>query len=138
MMGRAGSQGPYISFLYFCSPISHQLQMPIARKVTMLPSMVPAIQAPRPPPVSVATTAPPAVVTNATVRMMLPFRDLARSCRRNKGKRPNTSIENNVSEKTCVVDGSREASTVEAISAELVEIEAGRLPIIRLWPMINE
>jgi hypothetical protein len=131
MMGRAGSQGPYISFLYFCSPISHQLQMPIATKVIILPSMTPAIQALRPPPVNVANTAPPAVVTNATVKAMLPFRDFARSCRRNMGKRPNTSIENNVSEKTCVVDGNREASTVDAISAELVEMEAGKLPKIR-------
>jgi hypothetical protein len=43
------------------------------------------------------------------------------------GNRPNTSIENKVKEKTCVVDGSREASTADAIIAEFVEIEAGSL-----------
>lgn len=111
--------------------MSHQLQMPMQRKVMMLPSMTPAIQAPRPPPVRVANTAPPAVVTKATVRPMLPIRDLARSCRRKMGKRPNNSIENSVSEKTCVVDGKREASTVDAMSAELVEMEAGRLYVVR-------
>jgi len=44
------------------------------------------------------------------------------------GKRPNTSMEKREREKTCVVDGNREASTVDAMRAELVEIEAGRLP----------
>jgi hypothetical protein len=43
------------------------------------------------------------------------------------GKRPKTSIEKSDSEKTCVVEGSRDASTVEAMRAELVEMEAGRL-----------
>lgn len=43
------------------------------------------------------------------------------------GKRPKTSMEKRESEKTCVVDGNRDASTVEAMRAELVEMEAGRL-----------
>jgi hypothetical protein len=43
------------------------------------------------------------------------------------GKRPKTSMEKSVREKTWVVEGSREASTVDAMSAEFVEIEAGRL-----------
>jgi len=43
------------------------------------------------------------------------------------GNKPNTSMEKSVRENTWVVDGSRDASTVEAINAELVEIDAGRL-----------
>lgn len=130
MMGRAGSQGPYISFLYFCSPMSHQLQIPIARNVRMLPNIIPAIHAPWPLPVSVANTAPLAVVTNRTVKAIWPRRDLARSWRRKIGNKPNTSMENSVREKTCVVEGSLEARTVDAMSAELVEIDAGRLHAI--------
>lgn len=36
-------------------------------------------------------------------------------------------MENNVNEKTCVVEGSRDASTVDAISAAFVDREAGNL-----------
>lgn len=36
-------------------------------------------------------------------------------------------MENRERENTCVVEGSLDASTVEAMSAELVEMEAGRL-----------
>jgi 5S rRNA maturation endonuclease (ribonuclease M5) len=36
-------------------------------------------------------------------------------------------MENRVSEKTCVVEGRRDASTVEAMRAALVEREAGNL-----------
>ena len=36
-------------------------------------------------------------------------------------------MENNVNENTCVVDGRRDASTVDAISAAFVEREAGNL-----------
>lgn len=43
-----------------------------------------------------------------------------RKCLRNTGKRPNTCIENRVSENTAVVVKSRDASTVLAIRAALV------------------
>ena len=43
------------------------------------------------------------------------------------GKSPKTSIENNVNEKTWVVEGRREAKTVDAIKAALVDNEAGSL-----------
>jgi 5S rRNA maturation endonuclease (ribonuclease M5) len=36
-------------------------------------------------------------------------------------------MEKRVNEKTCVVEGRRDASTVEAMSAALVEREAGNL-----------
>ena len=38
-------------------------------------------------------------------------------------------MENNVREKTCVVEGSRDARTADAIIAELVEIDAGSLEV---------
>jgi hypothetical protein len=127
MIGLAGSQGPCISFLYFCNPMSHQLQIPMARNVRMPPSTTPAIHAPLPPPVKVTETLPQALMMRAIVRARWPRRDIDRRCRRKMGNRPNTSMENSVSEKTCVVDGSRDASTVEAIKAELVDIDAGSL-----------
>jgi hypothetical protein len=43
------------------------------------------------------------------------------------GNRPKISIENKVREKTCVVEGSREASTEDAIIAEFVDMEVGSL-----------
>ena len=104
--------------------------MPMARNVIAFPSIMPTIHATCPPPVSVANTAPLATVTNRTVKAMWPRRDLARSWRRKMGNKPNTSIENSVKEKACVVEGSREASTVDAMSAELVEMDAGRLHVI--------
>ena len=107
--------------------MSHQLQTPIARKVKMPPRTTPAIQAPRPPPVNVANTAPHALVTSAMVKVRWPGHEIDLSWRRKIGNKPKTSIENKVNENTCVVDGSRDASTVEAIIAELVEIDAGRL-----------
>jgi hypothetical protein len=127
MMGLAGSQGPWISFLYFCSPISHQLQIPIPKKVTIPPRITPAIQAPRPPPVNVIKTAPHEVMTSTKVKVKWPRHEIDRRCLLKIGNSPKTSMENKVSENTWVVDGSRDASTVEAISAELVEMDAGRL-----------
>jgi hypothetical protein len=107
--------------------MSHQLQTPMLRKVTMPPSTTPAIQAPRPPPVKVTKTAPPAFMTRTMVRITWPRDEVDRRCRRKIGKRPKTSMEKRVREKTWVVEGRREASTVDAISAELVEMEAGSL-----------
>lgn len=43
------------------------------------------------------------------------------------GKSPNTSIENSVKLKTSVVEARRDASTVEAMSAALVDNDAGNL-----------
>ena len=39
-------------------------------------------------------------------------------------------MEKRVREKTCAVDGSLEASTVEAMTAEFVEKDAGRLEVV--------
>lgn len=82
MIGRAGSHGPYISFLYFCNPISHQLHPPMATAEMMQPTTMPksplvqghgaASQAagvsqstaPR-----IMPTPPPAPSTSRTVRM---------------------------------------------------------------------
>jgi hypothetical protein len=127
MIGRAGSHGPWISFLYFCSPISHQLHIPMHTKVKKLPSIAPATNTPRPPPVNVTNTPPHAVTTSTSVSTAWPRHDRARSSRRNMGNSPKISMEKRVNEKTCVVDGSREASTADAIIAELVEMEAGSL-----------
>jgi hypothetical protein len=43
------------------------------------------------------------------------------------GNRPNISMEKSVRENTCVVDGSLEASTADAIIAEFVDIDVGSL-----------
>ena len=48
-----------------------------------------------------------------------------RRCLLNTGNRPKTSIEKRVSEKTWVGLGKRDANTVDAMSAALVESEAG-------------
>ena len=55
---------------------------------------------------------------------------MIRSCRRKMGNKPKTSIEKSVNEKTCVVDSRRDASTVDAINAEFVEMDTGRLYIL--------
>lgn len=47
--------------------------------------------------------------------------------RRKMGNKPKTSMEKSVREKTCVVDGSHEASTADAMTAVFVENDAGRL-----------
>src|ERR1700712_5784205 len=109
MMGRAGSQGPCISFLYFCKPISHQLQPPIASPVTKTPITVPITpfsqgnpKSPPPPPPypNIIPTPPPAPITRRVVRVTCPRHDRCRAYRRKTGKSPKTSIENRVSEKT--------------------------------------
>lgn len=127
MIGLAGSQGPWISFLYFCSPRSHQLQIPIARRIKILPATLPTIAAVHPPPLMVTPTPLPAPITRKTVVTTCARNDTCLRWRRKTGKRPNTSIENRVSEKTWVVDVRREARTVDAIKAALVEREAGNL-----------
>lgn len=48
-----------------------------------------------------------------------------RRCRRNTGKRPKTWMLNSVKLKTELVDGNRDASTVDAMSPALVEREEG-------------
>ena len=70
-------------------------------------------------------TPAPAEATNITVRTMCPDQEIWRRCRRKTGKRPNTSMEKRVRLKTWVVDGRRDASTVEAMRAAFVEREAG-------------
>lgn len=69
----------------------------------------------------------PAPTTNARVRSKWPRQEMWRRWRRKTGKRPKTSIEKRVREKTCVVEGRREARTVEAMRAALVDREAGNL-----------
>jgi hypothetical protein len=127
MTGLAGSHGPWISFLYFCNPINHQLQTPILSSVSMPPSIAPVKNAPRPFPVRVANKPPHAAVTSAMVRARWPSGDRTRSCRRKIGNKPYISMEKRVNEKTCVVEGNLEARTAEAIIAEFVDIEAGNL-----------
>lgn len=69
----------------------------------------------------------PAPATRARVRRRWPRHEMWRRWRRNTGKSPKTSMLKSVREKTCVVEGRREASTVEAMRAALVEREAGNL-----------
>jgi hypothetical protein len=107
--------------------MNHQLQIPIARKVRVPPRTTPETQAILPPPVKVTTTPPFALIISTMVRAKWPRQDTDRRRRRNIGNRPNTSMEKRVSENTWVVDSSRDASTVDAIKAEFVDIEAGRL-----------
>lgn len=127
--GLAGSQGPITTFLYFCNPINHQLQPPI-------PTPLPTPQAITPHTILfhlsslLERTIPmpaPAPTTRVRVRSKCPRHEIWRRCRRKTGKRPNTSMEKRVREKTCVVEGRREARTVEAMRAALVEREAGNL-----------
>lgn len=127
MIGLAGSHGPWISFLYFWSPISHQLQIPMHRTVKLHPRITPVKKATCPPPVRVTNTPPQATTVNKIVSSKLPGQECVRSSRRNIGKRPKTSMEKSVKEKTCVVVGSREASTADAIIAEFVDMDAGSL-----------
>lgn len=94
--------------------------------VRMLPRNDPTI-ADAQPPLRVIPTAPPAVITRANVSAACPVQDVCRNCRRKMGNRPKTSMENSIKLNTCVVDGRREASTVDAITAALVEREAGNL-----------
>lgn len=124
MIGRAGSHGPCISFLYLWSPINHQLHPPIARPAMRFPSVIPTTAAFHPPRVTTIPTPPPAPITRSAVRATCQRQDTWRKCLRKTGNSPKTSIEKSVREKTCWVDGSREASTVDAMRAAFVEREA--------------
>lgn len=125
--GRAGSQGPWISFLYFCSPMSHQLQIPMKRPVRKLPRIAPEMAALNPPPETAMLKLAPAPMTRKPARNRWPRHETCRKCRRKTGKSPNTSMEKSMNEKTSVVDSSRDARTVAAMIAALVDREAGNL-----------
>jgi hypothetical protein len=75
----------------------------------------------------VTPTPPPAPTTSEIVKKRWPPHDMRRRWRRNTGKRPKTSIEKSVSEKTWEVEGSLDARTVDAMRAAFVEREAGNL-----------
>ena len=126
-MGRAGSQGPWISFLYLCKPMSHQLVIPMARHVRTPPRTAPPTPAFQPPPVIVTQSPPPAPRTINAVNVKCPVQDACRTCRLKTGNNPNTSILKSVKLKTSFVYFSLEARTVEAIRAAFVEREAGNL-----------
>ena len=128
--GRAGSHGPITTFLYFCNPINHQLHPPIT-------PTLPTPHKPTPPTTAfhlaasrLASTMPmpvPAPTTSAKVRKRCPRQEIWRRWRRKTGKSPKTSMLKRVRLKTWVVLGRREARTVEAITAALVDREAGNL-----------
>jgi hypothetical protein len=107
--------------------MSHQLQIPMARTIIMLPRILPMMAAGHLPPLTVTPTPAPAVMTSRIVVATCACCETCLRCRRKTGKRPKTSMENSVREKTCVVDERRDASTVEAMSAAFVESEAGNL-----------
>lgn len=130
MIGLAGSHGPWISFLYLCSPMSHQLVRPMARLVSILPRTIPMTAAFQPPPEIVMPSPPLAPMTTKAVNVRWPRQETCRRCRRKTGKRPKTSMLNSVRLKTCVVDGSRDAKTVDAESAAFVDREAGNLKMV--------
>lgn len=128
--GRAGSHGPITTFLYFCRPINHQLHPPMPTAVPTPHNITPPTAALHPPcpfPANATPRPAPAPTTSASVSIRWPRQEICRRWRRKTGKRPNTSMLKRVRENTCVVEGSREASTVDAISAALVEREAGNL-----------
>lgn len=126
-MGRAGSQGPWISFLYLCKPMSHQLVIPIARHVRIPPRTAPPTPAFQPPPVMVTQSPPPAPRTINAVKAKCPVQDACRTCRLKTGNNPNTSILKSVKLKTSFVYLRRDARTVEAMRAAFVDREAGNL-----------
>jgi hypothetical protein len=101
--------------------------MPMHKNVKLHPSTTPARKATRPPPVRVTNKPPHAAMVSKTVRTRWLDREWISSCLRNMGKSPKISIEKRVSQKTCVVDGSLDASTADAIIAELVDMEVGNL-----------
>jgi hypothetical protein len=107
--------------------MSHQLQIPMHRMVKLHPSTTPVTKAVRPPPVKVTNTPPHAVMVSKTVSRRWLSQEWTSSCRRKMGKRPNISIEKRVREKTCVVDGSLEARTADAIIAEFVDMDVGSM-----------
>ena len=136
--GLAGSHGPITTFLYFCSPINHQLQPPMPTIVPSPHSTIPAIAAFHPPSRTNVTPMPaPATMTRESVRRRCPRQEICRRWRRKTGKSPKTSMLKRVREKTCVVLGRREARTVEAIRAALVEREAGKLLSFVQHPTAN-
>jgi len=81
----------------------------------------------QPPPLTIIPTPALAPNTNTTVRIRCARHDTWRRWRRNIGNSPKTSMEKRVKEKTCVVDVRRDASTVDAMSAALVDKDAGNL-----------
>lgn len=91
--------------------------------------------APVTPPRSVIPTPAPAARTKAKVRSRCPVHDTWRRCLRKTGNNPNTSIEKSVKLNTCVVDGKRDANTVEAITAAFVDREAGNFAAPALSPL---
>jgi hypothetical protein len=101
--------------------------MPMLRNVRLQPSITPVTNAIRPPPVRVTNTPPHAAIVRTMVRTRWLDQDRTSSSLRKMGNRPNISIEKSVREKTCVVDGSLEASTADAIIAEFVDIDVGSL-----------
>jgi hypothetical protein len=103
--------------------------MPIHRTVKLHPSTTPAKNTVRPPPVRVTNKPPHAAMVSNAVRTTWVNQECTSSCLRKIGKRPKISIEKRVKEKTCVVDGSLEASTAEAIIAEFVDMEVGSLQV---------
>lgn len=128
--GLAGSQGPITTFLYLCKPISHQLHPPIPTALPIHHITAPATTLFHPPShngflLSVVPKAAPAPMTSARVNKRCPRQLKCRRCRLKTGKRPNTSMLNNVKLNTCVVLGSLDANTVLAINAAFVLKEAG-------------
>ena len=138
--GLAGSHGPITTFLYFCNPINHQLHPPIPTIVPSPHSTTPTTAAFHPPSRTNVTPMPaPAPTTRESVSRRCPRQDMCRKWRRKTGKSPKTSMLKRVRLKTWVVLARREARTVEAIRAALVEREAGKLgKAVRTWSRHNE
>jgi hypothetical protein len=65
-------------------------------------------------------------ITRNMVSKIWPFQEFCRRCRRKTGKRPKTSIEKTVEEKTCVMLERGDANTVDAINAAFVERLEGK------------
>lgn len=65
------------------------------------------------------------MTTKPAVRSRCELKDLCLRCRRKTGKSPNTWIENNDKLNTAVVVRSRDANTVLAINAALVDNDDG-------------
>lgn len=129
MIGLAGSHGPITTFLYLCKPISHQLQPPMPTAVPSPHKKIPTRAAFQVVAVGAKVTPKPAPDprTREKVSNRWPCQETWRRCRRKTGKRPKTSMLKRVRLKTCVVLVSRDASTVEAIRAALVDNDAGNL-----------
>lgn len=126
MTGRAASHGPLISFLYFCSPINHQLHPPIANPATTAPTPIPTTPSLTGPLLPATIPVPPPAPSTSNAVRRACTRGLSLVYRLSTGNSPNTSMLRTVRLKTCPVEGSRDASTVEAMRAALVESEAGQ------------